>query len=60
MKNGFKPGVYEKYGLYMGNGEHDRKQGEVTISYYTEVGQPIEDMLLISKFLDYFEMDLKT
>lgn len=30
-KNGFKPGVYEKHGLYVGNWENDMKQGESTI-----------------------------
>ncbi|CAH1720998.1 unnamed protein product [Aphis gossypii] len=33
MKNGFKPGVYEKYGLYMGNWEYDTKQGKGKKSY---------------------------
>ncbi|XP_001948570.2 MORN repeat-containing protein 3-like [Acyrthosiphon pisum] len=33
MKNGFKPGVYEKYGLYVGNWEDDKKQGKGKMFY---------------------------
>lgn len=40
MKNGFKPGVHEKYGLYVGNWEYDTKQGELAIA--DRVGQPIK------------------
>ncbi|XP_015369308.1 PREDICTED: MORN repeat-containing protein 3-like [Diuraphis noxia] len=43
MKNGFKPGVYEKYGLYMGNWEHDRKQGELTISHRNRANGNVYD-----------------
>lgn len=28
MKNGFKPGVHEKHGLYIGHWVNDMKQGE--------------------------------
>lgn len=29
MKNGFKPGVHEEHGLYIGQWENDVKQGEL-------------------------------
>lgn len=32
MKNGFKPGVYEKHGFYIGHWRNDMKHGKFAIS----------------------------